>query len=187
MRRLLDLLKLWRWGLAALIGAGIAHIAFAMFMPLAFGGNAFTRLSRSLPMNSFVILPAAGPTTQVLPYQSPDARIAMCRFDLKAGPVLTTAKLPEAGWTLSVYTPQGESIYAFAAQQSTDLALAVMPPGERFVDIVAATQRLETSLTQVHMTTSQGIIVVRAPLKGRTYAAALERDLMTAQCRQMPY
>lgn len=187
MMRVLQILRHWRWGLALLLCTGVTHIVFSFMMPYAFGFNAFTRLSRSLPINQFVILPLAEPKAQVLPYQSPDVRYAMCRFDVTGGPVLSSARLPEPGWTYSIYTAQGEAVYAFAAQQFTEIAIAILPPGERFVDVVAATQRADTSLTQVHVPTRQGIIVVRAPIRGRTYAAEIERDLTSAQCRLQPY
>lgn len=187
MTRLLLILRHWRWGLGLVLCAAITHIAFSFVMPHAFGFNAFTRMSRNLPTNQFVILPAAEPKAQVLPYQSPDVRYAMCRFDVTGGPVLSTARLPEPGWTYTIYTAQGEAVYAFAAPQFTEIAIAILPPGERFVDIVAATQRADTSITQIHVPTRQGIVVVRAPLRGRTYAAEIERDLTSAQCRLMPY
>lgn len=187
MSRIIAILQRWRWGLAVLLCAGIAHIVFAMAMPHLFASNAYTRLNRSLPANTFVILPLAEPKAQVLPYQTPDVRYAMCRFDASGGPVIVTAKLPDPGWTFSIYTPNGEALYAFAAQQSTDMAIAILPPGERFVDVVGATQRLDLSLTQLHATTREGLVVIRAPVRGRTYAAEIERDLTTAQCKLIPY
>lgn len=187
MTQLFSILSYWRWALALAICTGIAHIVFSFLMPYAFGGNAFSRLSRSLPINQFVILPPAEPKAQVLPYQAPDVRYAMCRFDVSGGPVISSARLPEHGWTYSIYTSQGEAVYAFAAQQFTSISVAILPPGERFVDMVSATQHSETSVTQVHMPSRQGIVVVRAPLRGRTYAAEIERDLTAAQCRLIPY
>jgi uncharacterized membrane protein len=187
MTRLLRLLKYWQWGLALALCTGIAHIGFSMVMPVAFGGNAFSRLANSLPLNSFVILPTAEPKSQVLPYQASDVRYAMCRFDLGSGPVIATARLPDAGWTFSIYTSQGEAVYAFAAQTFTDVAIGIMPPGERFVDLVPVSQKLDTSLTQVAMAVREGMVVVRAPLLGRTYSADIEKALTSAQCRVVPY
>lgn len=187
MKLVLRLLGLWRWAIALVLCMGISHIAFSMALPYVLGGNAFTRLSRSLPANSFVILPPAEPRAQVLPFQAPDVRYAMCRIDVSGGPVLSTARLTEQGWTYTVYSAQGEAVYAFAAQQFTEIALAILPPGDRFVDIVRATEKTSSGVTQIHLPSNQGIAVVRAPLRGRTYNSETERDLTSAQCRMLPY
>lgn len=186
MSRLRYILSFWRSALVLLICTAIAHIAFSFVMPYVFATSAFAKL-RHVPLNTFVILPPARFGEQVLPFQAPDVRYALCRFDVTAGPLISTARLPEAGWTYSVYTSQGEAVYAFAAQQFTDIAIAILPPGERFVDVVSAAPSTDSGLTQIHLPTQQGIIVLRAPLRGRSYAAEIERDLTSAQCRQVRY
>ena len=48
------------------------------------------------------------------------------------------ATLPEAGWTLSVHNALGDSIYVVTGQdqKSTDIALLLLPPGDRFVGVL---------------------------------------------------
>jgi uncharacterized membrane protein len=183
------LIERWPYLLAALFAAGIVHIATTLIMPHLTSGDAYSRLSQSLPANTFVILPPARPGTQVLPFQAPDVRYAICRFDTTSGPVVLSATLPEVGWTLSLYSSEGESIYALpaASSRSIDIRLVVMPPADRFVGVVPESRAADRGLTQLQSPSPGGLAVLRAPLKARFFAAQIERDLLRANCRQQPY
>ena len=135
MKLLLTIARQWRTLLAALLLAGVVHIATVLALPSFYRSDAYARLARSLPANSFVTLPVAQPKAQVLPFQTPDTRYAVCRFDATAGPVAVRATLPEAGWSLSLYTANGEGFYTFPAadQRPVTLSLVVVPPGEKFL------------------------------------------------------
>jgi uncharacterized membrane protein len=188
MNRVSALLTQWPFVLAALLAAGIAHIATTFVMPYLATGDAYARLSRSLPANAFVVLPPARPGAQVLPYQAPDVHYAICRFDTSAGPVVVSASLPDVGWTLSLYAAGGESFYALPASggRAVDVRLLVLPPGDNFLGFVPET-RTGDAVTQLHTPTHGGLAVLRAPLKGRVFAAEIERGLLRANCRQQPY
>ena len=183
------LIERWPFVLAAVFGAGIVHIGTTFLMPHLAGGDAYARLSRSLPANTFVILPPAQPGAQVLPFQAPDVRYAICRFDTAAGPVVLNASLPDVGWTLSLYASGGESFYALPASgaKTVEVRLLVLPPGDNFLGYVPEARADDRGLTQLHAPSPGGLAVLRAPLKGRVFAAQIERGLMRANCRQQPY
>jgi uncharacterized membrane protein len=189
MRSLRLALARWPYLLAVLLAAGIVHIGTTFLMPYLASGDAYTRLSRSLPANTFVILPPARAGAQVLPFQAPDVRYAICRFDTTSGPVVLNASLPDVGWTLSLYAAGGESFYALPAAggRSVDVRLLVLPPGDNFLGFVAERRSDDRALTQLHAPTHGGLAVLRAPLKGRVFAAEIERNLLRASCRQQPY
>lgn len=178
------LLQKWPVLAAALIAAAIVHIVTVFALPMFYRADAYSRLSRSLPAHSFVILPAARPKAQVLPYQLPDTRYAVCRFDLRGGPMLVKASLAEQGWTLSAYTAAGESFYAIPANEQRRLGVSLLfvPSGERFIGSMSNIRGVQADTTQVQSPTQTGLIVIQAPLKGRAYAVALEAELAKANC-----
>jgi len=189
MRHFHFLLARWPYLLAAVLAAGIVHILTTFLMPYLAGGDAYARLSRSLPTNAFVIFPPARVGAQVLPYQAPDVRYAICRFDTTAGPVVVSATLQDIGWTLSLYAATGESFYAVpgGGGKTVDVRVLVLPPGDNFLGYVPERREANTSLTQLHAPTHGGLAVLRAPIKGRAFAAEIEQGLRRATCRQQPF
>lgn len=178
----------WQMIASALVLAAIVHICTTFLVPQLYRADAYTRLARNLPGNSFVILPQAQPKQQVLPFQMPDARYAVCKYDLTTGPLAIQALLPEPGWSLSLYSSGGEGFYAYPANERRSmLNLIVLPSGERFLGHANDARHQDTEQSQVVAPAPQGIAVIRAPLKGRTFVAQTERELAQARCRQMSY
>jgi|LNFM01.1.fsa_nt_gb uncharacterized membrane protein len=189
MSFLKHLLSRWPVFAAALVAAGIVHICTVFAMPYLYRSDAVSRLQRTLPINAFVILPQARPRAQVLPYQTPDARYAICRFDLSEGPLVVRALLAEPGWTLTAYGPGGESFYSIPApeQRRISLNLLVLPGGERFLGPMHDARSLDQDVSQVTSPHRSGLIVIQAPLKGRTYMTEIEQALSQATCRKLSY
>ena len=189
MKIVSNLLRRWPVVVAALLAAGIVHICTVFALPNIYRTDAYTRLARTLPSNVFVILPQAQPRAQVLPYQMPDARYAICRFDVGDGPLSVRAVLAEPGWMLSAYTQEGESFYAMPAseQRRLNVNLLVLPPGDRFLGPLTELRSAVSDILQVTAPTRRGLIVIQAPMKGRTYAAELEQNLLKAACRKLSF
>lgn len=189
MKLLKSILGKWPVVLGALVAAGIVHICTVFAMPQIYRSDAVTRLQRTLPLNAFVILPPARPRAQVLPYQLPDARYAICRFDLRDGPLAVKAVLSEPGWTLSGYTQGAESFYAMPAsdQRRINVSLLVLPGGERFLGPMLDARSLDQDTSQVTAPSRTGVIVIQAPLKGRTYMGEIEQALSQASCRKLSF
>jgi uncharacterized membrane protein len=189
VRWLKDLVSRWPVVAAALIAAGIVHICTVLAMPQIYRNDAVTRLSRTLPANELVILPAAKAGGQVLPYQLPDTRVGLCRFDLRDGPLAVRAVLPEPGWMLSGYAPGGQSFYTMPASETRRLTinLLVLPVGERFIGTANEARLLDQDTSQVIAPGRTGLIVIQAPLKGRTYASELEQAMGQASCRGLRF
>lgn len=189
MKHLQRLTEHWPYLVAALLAAGVVHICATFIMPHLTRDDAYARLSRSMPANTFVILPPARPNTQVLPFQAPDIRYAICRFDTGSGPIVVGASLPDLGWTLSLYTSDGESFYALPAEggRRVDVRLLVLPPGDNFLGFVPEIRADDRGVTQLQSPSRAGLAVLRAPLNGRIFGAEIERELTRASCRAQPY
>lgn len=180
-----------RWQILGywLLCTGIVHIV-ATFVPAYFSTNgAYARLSEGLPHNSFVVLPAARPGAQVIPYQIPETLYAICKFDTRRGPVGLNVILAGAGWTLSIYTRDGVSVYDAPgrSQLATPVNLLLVPPGGYFLGVSDAVSDTGTGFTQVQLPDPQGIVVLRAPLGGIAYAHDTERIIRQSKCASKPF
>ena len=128
-------LKTVRWQVVAvaLVCGGIVHIAATLLVPHLATGNAVQRLFADLPANRMRVLPATRPDSQSLPFMSPDARYAVCRFDIGGGPIVVSALLPDKGWSFALYTPDGDNFYAVPAPDArrAEVSFVLVPPVER--------------------------------------------------------
>jgi uncharacterized membrane protein len=179
----------WPYALAALVMAAIVHILTTLALPHLHRADAYSRLSRTLPAHTFVRLPEARPRAQVLPFQLPDTRYAICRFDVGGGPVTVTAVLPEPGWSLTAYSSSGDAFYAFPAseQRRLNITLLLLPPGEQFLGPLGAAANHDPERSNIASPSLRGLVVLRAPMKGRISSPDTERDLAAATCRKSSF
>jgi uncharacterized membrane protein len=169
----------------ALVAGGIIHITATLIVPQLAKASAFQRLSEALPLNRMRVLPSAGADSQPIPYLGPDVRLAVCRYDVSDGPVAVTMALPDKGWTLGLYTPNGDNFYVLPAQEqrSSDITLTLVAPGERsFSLLTLGRPAAVTSISQIEVPEMTGFIVIRAPLRGRAFAGEIEATLKRATC-----
>jgi uncharacterized membrane protein len=181
-------LKTVRWQVVAvaLVCGGIVHIAATLLVPHLATGNAVQRLFADLPANRMRVLPATRPDSQSLPFMSPDARYAVCRFDIGGGPIVVSALLPDKGWSFALYTPDGDNFYAVPAPDArrAEISFVLVPPVERptlgFLHLgrVAA----DTRASEIAVPQREGLLVVRASLRGQSYTNEVETQLARASC-----
>jgi uncharacterized membrane protein len=174
-----------RMVLAALLLGGIVHICatFAASIPTA--GQAYRQLADRLPANRMTVLPQQAPGHQILPELPPDMLYAMCRFDLHQGAVAVRATVLGPGWALSVHTPQGNNFYVLTGQpaRSTEVSFLLVPS---MPDAVLAIPRRESATdTQIASPALEGVVVLRAPIRGLAWTAETEAVLQRASCSQV--
>jgi uncharacterized membrane protein len=175
----------WRTVVGGLLAGGIIHIVATFATPMLGSGNAFAKLRTTLPQNAMVVVPPVAPGKQILPYVPPDAMYAMCRFDLTTGPVNVTALIADTGWVLSMHTPQGDNFYVMPRQllRRDEVSFTIVPRSltehGRSPKIAGPTD------SQVISPTVEGLIVVRAPLKGIAWQAETEAQLKRSGCTQV--
>jgi uncharacterized membrane protein len=172
---------------AALFAGGILHILTTLATPALTPTSGYDRLARDVPLNSMVILPAVAPDTQVLPFMSPDARYAVCRFDTADGAVRLTAVLPEPGWVLALYSPAGDNFFSSVAQpgRRTDVSISLVPGDDTWRTVspnpaVQAAQARDPTLT---IPANSGLAVLRAPDQGDAYRGRALAELKRAKCQ----
>lgn len=174
----------WFTLLIALVAGGMIHIASTLIIPKIATGTAWQRLAGPLPVNTMVVLPPATPQKQVLPFIGPDVRLAVCRYDVSKGPVVVTATLPDRGWTLGLYSSAGDNFYAVPAQdlRRLEVSFVLLPPAERLFGVFSWGRQPDASASQIVVPDGQGLIVIRAPMRGRAYVSETAANLARAQC-----
>ncbi len=70
----------------ALLG-GIVHLVSVLALPRIATQDAYSRLTPITTLNSVIALPLADPNNALMPFMDPAFAIAICRYDLSAGPI----------------------------------------------------------------------------------------------------
>lgn len=176
----------WQLILAAPVAAGILHICATLAAPYLTAASAYSRLAPALPVNRMQVLNASAPGAEPLPFMSPDARYAMCRFDTSGGPVSVASTLPpDLGWTLTVMNPQGDSLYAAASVPSrpTPIQIAIVPSEDAFLGVTPEARGIARDAQQpTVVAATRGIVIVRGPDKGFSYQRHVDAVLKDARC-----
>lgn len=176
----------WTLILAAPVAAGILHICATLAAPHLTAASAYSRLAPALPLNKMLVLNPSAPGAEPLPFLSPDARYAMCRFDATGGPVTVSASLPpEPGWLLAVISPKGDNVYAAAstAGRTTPISIALVPSEDHFLGVTPEARGIARNVQPPFpVAITHGLVVVRGPDNGFAYRNALEAGLKRAQC-----
>ena len=176
----------WQLILGAPVAAGILHICATLAAPYLTAASAYSRLAPALPVNRMQVLNASAPGAEPLPFMSPDARYAMCRFDTSGGPVSVASTLPpDIGWTLTVMNPQGDSLYASASVPSrpTPIQIAIVPSEDAFLGVTPEARGIARDAQQpTVVAATRGIIIVRGPDKGFSYQHHVDAVLKDARC-----
>ncbi len=170
--------------LLGLVCGGIIHIISTLVVPQFATASGVKRLADKLPVNRMVVLDRASVENQIVPFVGPDLRLAVCRFDVANGPVNVSAMLPDKGWSLGIYTMQGDNFYVVPATdfRRSEVSFQIMPPVEKVLGFFNFGRSVEASASQVQVAQPDGLIVLRAPVRGRAYLAETEAYLQRAQC-----
>lgn len=166
----------------ALVLAGIVHICVTFAMPSLTGSRALRQFVASLATNRLDLLPPIAPGNQPLPFMSPDARLAVCRFDTSLGPVAVTVNLPDVAWVLALYNMEGDNFYHVIGQPGKRIALSLLlvPPSEQAIG--ASETQTTVAGAPVLVPARQGLLVIRAPERGAAYRQEVETELRASRC-----
>lgn len=173
----------WRLLFIFLLVAGIVHLVVTFLAVNDTRASAYTRLSRTFTANTMTIADVVAPGHQPLPFLAPDARYALCPFETANGTLRVQALLPDLGWTIGVYAPDGTNLYfaAASADRETVIDLSIVSSDDRFQGLPSMTAaNIDPRQT---VTAAKGLIVVRSPDKGEPYHSEELAMLAKASCR----
>jgi uncharacterized membrane protein len=174
----------WRLFVIFFLLAGIVHLIVTFLAVNDARGSAYTRLAGAFPKNQMTIADPVSPQRQPLPFLGPDARYAFCPFETADATMRVRALLPDLGWTVGVYAPDGTNLYFAAASADTEtvIDLSIVASDDRFQGLPVRGARANADPQQT-IAAVKGLIVVRAPDKGEPYRADEIADLSKASCR----
>ena len=174
----------WRLLLIFILVAAIVHVLETFLAVNDQRNAAYARLARELPHNTMTIADPVTPEHQALPFLAPDAHYAFCPFETNNSPMHVNALLPDLGWTIGIYAPDGSGIYfaAASADRETIIDLSIIPSDDRFLGLPAETPGRPGIDNQQTIAAPKGLIVVRAPDKGAPYRAEEDAILAKATC-----
>lgn len=175
--------------LAIFILAAFIHIMAVLSLPYLAPKNAWARISALSEANRMVVLPAASPSHQSLPLMAPDVRYSVCRFNLDQGPVRLRTQILDDLWSIAFYTPSGENFYAITGRELKRSKIEIIISTQNQVDVKAGASFLDEieDLIVVDSPVREGIVLIRAPLLGPSYATQTEAALRRGSCsRNLP-
>jgi uncharacterized membrane protein len=176
----------WNVALTALVCAGLLHITMTFLAPQMAKSRAAMRIAIDLPANKMVVLPPASAKSQPLPFMSPDMRYAVCRYDAGSGPIAVNATLADKGWSFGLYTLEGDGFYAVPSQTTrrsdVSLVLSLTPPADRPFNFLGLGRTPEQDASNVTLPQREGLVIIRASLKGQAYVKEIEAYLGRATC-----
>ncbi|MBN9352434.1 MAG: hypothetical protein J0H04_00015 [Hyphomicrobium denitrificans] len=172
----------WRLLVIFILVAVIVHIVATFLAVNDQRGTAYARLANDLPHNTMTIVGPVDTQQALLPYLSPDARYAFCPFDTADRAMRVHALLPDLGWTVGVYAPDGTNLYFAAAssERETTINLSIIPADDRFLGL--SSEAPQTGDTDQTIAAPKGFIVVRAPDRGDPYRTETQSVLEKASC-----
>jgi uncharacterized membrane protein len=119
------------WGLATVVIAVLAHMASMHFAPRFIMHIAMHRMGA---VNAIHHQPRTTAASQLVVRPSPDLLYSVCPFDLKDGPLLVTATVPQGTyWSVSVFDADTNNIFALNDRQASakTIALILLPSGSQ--------------------------------------------------------
>lgn len=164
--------------------AAFIHIAAVLSLPYLAPKNAWARVTALTDANRMVVLPAASPSHQSLPLMAPDVRYGICRFNLDNGPVRLSTQILDDLWSIAFYTPSGENFYAITGRELKRSQIEIIISTQNEVGVKAGASLLDEieDLVVVDSPVREGIVVIRAPLLGPSYAVQTEAALHRGSC-----
>lgn len=191
MNNILRLLKRQRvnatWLAAAVLAGLLLHIGLVLAITHLSSNPAIAAMTKITTANQIVIVPPATPGHQLLPFQSPAERIAICRFDLHRGQVALHAVLGGDDWIVAIYAPTGANVFSISGadleRRTVDLLLAVSGDSRAQALPIARDSGLTTT---VGLAARTGIAVISAPATRPADAAVAQQLLGQAACTLHP-
>lgn len=176
--------SLWIAVPAAILLAGIIHVAAVLGMPRLAPSNAWERLSALSETNEILVLPAATPKHQSLPLMAPDVRYAVCRFDITEGPVRLSTPILEDFWIIAFYTADGQNFYTISGAElkRERIEFVISTQQEAIFEVGASILDDIDDLVVVASPERMGIAVIRAPLAGPGHAARTDEAMRKIGC-----
>ena len=169
--------------LAGMLLGGVVHFVSVLALPRIATQDAYARISPISKVNVVTPLPPVAPGEEPMPFMDPAFALAVCRYDLGAGPLKLRVPVSQAYTSVSFYSRNDVAYYAIndrsAGRRVIELDLMTREQRSELPDDeeVTAADRLI-----VESPTTTGLILVRALSPERGLMQMARQALIAAKC-----
>jgi uncharacterized membrane protein len=170
--------------IAGVLLGGVVHLVSVLALPRLATQDAYSRLTPMTKLNAVTPLHLADPSNAPLPFMDPAFALAICRYDLSAGPIKLTVPVSQAYTSVSFYTRNEVAYYAIndrsAGRKVIELDLmteaqhAELPEDE---DVTAADRLI------IDSPTATGLIVLKALAAEPGLMPQAQASLAASSCK----
>jgi len=141
------------WTLAGVILGGIVHLGAILMLPRTASRDAYSRLEAITTVNAMTPIPPATPNDAVLPFMDPAFAVAVCRYDLRRGPMKLTAPVSQAYTSVTFYTRLGVAYYGINDRAA----------GRRTIELLLMTKAQHDALPEDSEVTAADRLIIESP------------------------
>lgn len=166
--------KVWPWIVAVLVVAAVVHYFTLIAAPGFIMGKVLARMG---PVNQMQHQGQVTAASRQVVRPSPDLLYSICPFDLSAGPLRVTAKVPPGTyWSVSIFDADTNNFYVrndSQVQGGIDLLL---------VDKAAAKSAVPKGAVVVPSPSVKGLVLFRTLIQDEADFAAIDAVRRQARC-----
>ena len=139
--------------LAGVLLGGVVHLVSVLALPRIATQDAYSRLSAITTQNAVTALPLAEPNNAAMPFMDPAFAVAICRYDLKDGPLKLTVPVSQAYTSVSFYTRNEVAYYAINDRSA----------GKKVIELDLMTEAQHNDLPEDEEITAADRLIIDSP------------------------
>ena len=139
--------------IAGVLLGGVVHLVSVLALPRIATQDAYSRLSPITRENSVTSLPLADPNNATMPFMDPAFAIAICRYNLKDGPLKLTVPVSQAYTSVSFYTRNEVAYYAINDRSA----------GRKVIELDLMTEAQHSELPEDEEITAADRLIIDSP------------------------
>ena len=173
------------FGLTTLAVAGVVHIVSVLALPYRAPDDAFQRVASLAPSNRMVRLAETGFDADRIPFRDPVMGEALCRYDLRTGPLRVAVGPFDRGFlSIGFHSRHGIAFYGLTIRSAdaTAFALVLQPPDFKAADLSDDDGRAPNRDILVKAPEREGFITVQTPMGDGVDANSVADNLSHVTC-----
>jgi uncharacterized membrane protein len=131
----------------------IVHLVAVLALPRIATQDAYSRLTPLTKLNAVTQFAVADPSNAPMPFMDPAFALAICRYDLSAGPIKLTVPVSQAYTSVSFYTRNEVAYYAINDRSA----------GRRVIELDLMTEAQHAELPEEEDVTSADRLIIDSP------------------------
>ena len=139
--------------IAGVLLGGVVHLVSVLALPRIASQDAYSRLTPTTRLNAVTQLPLADPANSPMPFMDPAFAMAICRYDLKDGPIKLTVPVSQAYTSVSFYTRNEVAYYAINDRSA----------GRKVIELDLMTEAQHNELPEDEEVTAADRLIIDSP------------------------